>query len=136
MLVICSVDTIFLINTLYYHRIVFTKGYKTRVIIVQPFYWIELFDIIADSPEISPDHFDWYFYQGRAIGLMVDVNGGSFCSGKILLGSYMKKPLWVDHSTTTVSRLLPLTSCVVVFFMSSLPLCPLVYQVSWNALFY
>ncbi|XP_073345016.1 uncharacterized protein [Pagrus major] len=67
---------------------------------------------VDNGPEISPDHFDWYFYQGRAIGLMVDLNGGSFCSGKILLGSYMKKPLWVDHSATTVFNLL--TSSVSV----------------------
>ncbi|XP_036935233.1 muscle M-line assembly protein unc-89 [Acanthopagrus latus] len=69
---------------------------------------------IENGPEISPDHFDWYFYQGRAMGLMVDVNGGSFCSGKILLGSYMKKPLWVDHSATTVFNLLTSSVSVTV----------------------
>uniref|UniRef100_A0AAQ4PUJ6 Mif2/CENP-C cupin domain-containing protein n=1 Tax=Gasterosteus aculeatus aculeatus TaxID=481459 RepID=A0AAQ4PUJ6_GASAC len=48
--------------------------------------------------EVSPDQFEWYFHQGRAIGFVLDLNCGSFCNGKILLGSYMKKPLWVDHS--------------------------------------
>lgn len=61
--------------------------------------------MIAGGAEISPDHFEWYFYQGRAIGVQVDLNTGSICNGKILLGSYMKKPLWVDHSATTVSTL-------------------------------
>lgn len=67
-----------------------------------------MFNIVADGPEITPDQFDWYFYQGRAIGILVDLNCGSICSGKILLGSYMKKPLWVDHSAATVSTLLTL----------------------------
>lgn len=62
-----------------------------------------LFDIVAEGAVVTPDQFDWYFYQGRAIGLQVELNGGSFCNGKILMGSYMKKPLWVDHSATTVS---------------------------------
>lgn len=62
--------------------------------------------------EVTPDQFDWYFYQGRAIGFLVDLNCRSFCNGKILLGSYMKKPLWVDHSATTVFNLL--TSSVSV----------------------
>lgn len=35
----------------------------------------------------------------------MDFNSGTFCSGKMLLGSYMKKPLWVDHSATTVGSL-------------------------------
>lgn len=58
---------------------------------------------LAGGPEITPDHFEWYFYQGRVIGIQVDLNCGSICNGKILLGSYTKKPLWVDHSATTVS---------------------------------
>nr|XP_040023474.1 uncharacterized protein si:ch211-161h7.4 [Gasterosteus aculeatus aculeatus] len=62
--------------------------------------------------EVSPDQFEWYFHQGRAIGFVLDLNCGSFCNGKILLGSYMKKPLWVDHSATTVFNLL--TSSVSV----------------------
>ncbi|XP_029314178.1 proteoglycan 4 isoform X2 [Cottoperca gobio] len=66
----------------------------------------------AESAEVTPEQFDWYFYQGRAIGFLVDLNCGSFCNGKILLGSYMKKPLWVDHSATTVFNLL--TSSVSV----------------------
>lgn len=67
---------------------------------------------VEHGPEITPDQFDWYFYQGRAIGFLVDLNTGSICNGKILLGSYMKKPLWVDHSATTVFNLL--TSSVSV----------------------
>nr|XP_029135512.1 microtubule-associated protein futsch-like isoform X1 [Labrus bergylta] len=67
---------------------------------------------VDKGPEVSPEHFDWYFYQGRAIGFMVDLNSGTICSGKILLGSYMKKPLWVDHSATSVFHLL--TSSVSV----------------------
>ncbi|XP_028289400.1 protein IWS1 homolog isoform X3 [Parambassis ranga] len=61
----------------------------------------------ADSvAEITPDQFEWYFYQDRAMGFQVDLNSGSICNGKILLGSHMKKPLWVDHSATTVFNLL------------------------------
>ncbi|KAM3593213.1 uncharacterized protein V6R79_007819 [Siganus canaliculatus] len=67
---------------------------------------------VDDAPEITPEQFDWYFHQGRAIGFQVDQNCGTICSGKILLGSYMKKPLWVDHSATTVFNLL--TSSVSV----------------------
>ncbi|XP_035511537.1 nucleolar protein dao-5 isoform X2 [Morone saxatilis] len=67
---------------------------------------------VDNSPVITPDQFDWYFYQGRAIGFQVDLECGSVCNGKILLGSYMKKPLWVDHSATTVFNLL--TSSVSV----------------------
>lgn len=65
-----------------------------------------------DASEIAPEQFDWYFHQGRAIGFQVDLNCGTICNGKILLGSYMKKPLWVDHSATTVFNLL--TSSVSV----------------------
>ncbi|XP_037312326.2 protein piccolo [Pungitius pungitius] len=72
-----------------------------------------LWSVPADKGgEVSPDQFEWYFYQGRAIGFVLDLNCGSFCNGKILLGSYMKKPLWVDHSATTVFNLL--TSSVSV----------------------
>ncbi|XP_062235839.1 uncharacterized protein si:ch211-161h7.4 [Platichthys flesus] len=66
----------------------------------------------ADDGEISPDQFDWYFYQGKVCGFQVDLNCSSICNGKILLGSYMKKPLWVDHSATTVFNIL--TSSVAV----------------------
>ncbi|KAM7390439.1 hypothetical protein PAMA_008547 [Pampus argenteus] len=67
---------------------------------------------VNKQAEITPDQFDWYFYQGRAIGFLQDLQCGSFANGKILLGSYMKKPLWVDHSATTVFNLL--TSSVSV----------------------
>ncbi|XP_040921200.1 enolase-phosphatase E1 isoform X2 [Toxotes jaculatrix] len=71
-----------------------------------------LWSTVDNGAEITPDQFDWYFYQGRAIGFLVDLNCGSICNGKILLGSYMKKPLWVDHSAVTVFNLL--TSSVSV----------------------
>ncbi|KAM8823064.1 uncharacterized protein AB9W97_005175 isoform 2-T2 [Spinachia spinachia] len=71
-----------------------------------------LWSVPDDGEEVSPDQFEWYFYQGRAIGFVLDLNCGSFCNGKILLGSYMKKPLWVDHSAATVFNLL--TSSVSV----------------------
>ncbi|XP_071341242.1 neurofilament heavy polypeptide [Trachinotus anak] len=67
-----------------------------------------------NGADITPDQFDWYFYQGRAIGLLVDLNCGSICNGKILLGSYMKKPLWVDHSATTVFNLLTSSLSVTI----------------------
>ncbi|XP_034024923.1 nucleolar protein dao-5 [Thalassophryne amazonica] len=57
---------------------------------------------INNGSEITLDHFDWYTYQGRAIGFQVDLYYDSFCNGKILLGSHAKKPLWVDHTATTV----------------------------------
>ncbi|XP_068160305.1 neurofilament heavy polypeptide [Antennarius striatus] len=63
---------------------------------------------------ITPDQFDWYFHQGRAIGFMVDLNSGSICNGKMLLGSYMKKPLWVDHSATTVFNILTSSVNVII----------------------
>ncbi|KAM9713322.1 uncharacterized protein ACNS7B_023551 isoform 2-T2 [Menidia menidia] len=65
-----------------------------------------------DGASATPEQFDWYSYQDRALGFQVDLNSGSICSGKILLGSHMKKPLWVDHSATTVFNLL--TSSVSV----------------------
>ncbi|XP_042366612.1 titin isoform X2 [Plectropomus leopardus] len=74
--------------------------------------WFKSLWPVDKGAEITPDQFDWYFYQGRAIGFLVDLNSGSICNGKILLGSYMKKPLWVDHSATTVFELL--TSSVSV----------------------
>ncbi|XP_047424764.1 transcriptional regulator ATRX isoform X4 [Mugil cephalus] len=63
---------------------------------------------------ITPDHFDWYFYQDRAMGLQVDLKTGSICNGKILLGSFMKKPLWVDHSATTVFNLITSSLRVII----------------------
>ncbi|XP_034998814.2 muscle M-line assembly protein unc-89 [Hippoglossus stenolepis] len=69
---------------------------------------------VDDDGEISPDHFDWYFYQGRVCGFQVDLNCSSICNGKILLGSYMKKPLWVDHSATTVFNILTSSVAVII----------------------
>ncbi|XP_046880019.1 uncharacterized protein si:ch211-161h7.4 isoform X2 [Hypomesus transpacificus] len=67
---------------------------------------------IKGGGQISPEQFQWYSYRGRALGLRVDLQASSFCSGRILLGSFMKKPLWVDHSFTSVYNVL--TSCVRV----------------------
>lgn len=58
--------------------------------------------LIPEGAEISPDDFDWYIYKGKAVGIKEDLACGSICSGKLLLGSFMKKPLWVDHSAKTV----------------------------------
>ncbi|XP_036801516.1 protein piccolo isoform X3 [Oncorhynchus mykiss] len=62
--------------------------------------------------QISPDHFQWFSYRDRALGYKMDLLAETFSNGKILLGSYMKKPLLVDHSATTVYNLL--TSSVTV----------------------
>ncbi|KAK2859504.1 hypothetical protein Q5P01_004124 [Channa striata] len=70
--------------------------------------------VAPNAAEITPNHFDWYFYQDRAIGFLLDVDCGFACSGRILLGSYMKKPLWVDHSSTTVFNLLTSSVKVVI----------------------
>lgn len=59
--------------------------------------------LIPGGAEISPEDFSWYFYKGRAIGIQEDLACSSICCGKLLLGSFMKKPLWVDHSAKTVS---------------------------------
>ncbi|XP_067342729.1 titin homolog isoform X2 [Channa argus] len=64
--------------------------------------------------EVTPNQFDWYFYQDRAIGFLLDMDCGSACIGRILLGSHMKKPLWVDHSATTVFNLLTSSVNVVI----------------------
>ncbi|XP_055006762.1 uncharacterized protein si:ch211-161h7.4 [Boleophthalmus pectinirostris] len=66
------------------------------------------------GPEITPDDFEWHCYQGRALGVMVDLHSGSICNGKMLLGSFMKKPLWVDHSATTVFSLLTSSVSLIV----------------------
>uniref|UniRef100_A0A672G2M0 Mif2/CENP-C cupin domain-containing protein n=1 Tax=Salarias fasciatus TaxID=181472 RepID=A0A672G2M0_SALFA len=63
---------------------------------------------------VTPDQFDWYFYQDKAMGLQVEQNAGSFCSGKMMLGSQMKKPLWVDHSATTVFNVMTSSVSVII----------------------
>ncbi|XP_077576555.1 uncharacterized protein LOC144199070 isoform X2 [Stigmatopora nigra] len=65
-----------------------------------------------DLAVITPDHFDWYFHKRRVIGIAEDMHDRNRSLGKILLGSFMKKPLWVDHSANTVFFLL--TSSVKV----------------------
>nr|XP_020457957.1 uncharacterized protein LOC109961469 isoform X2 [Monopterus albus] len=59
---------------------------------------------VHSAAEISPNQFDWYIYREKAIGLLVDLNSGFVCSGRIFLGSYAKKPLFVDHSALTVFK--------------------------------
>ncbi|KPP66752.1 hypothetical protein Z043_114717, partial [Scleropages formosus] len=51
---------------------------------------------------ITPEHFQWYAYHGRAMGVRVDLLYDSFSCGKVLLGSYMKKPLQVDTHAVSV----------------------------------
>lgn len=100
------------------------KALQDDVGVCSDFIDAHVFIIMAETPEITPDQFDWYSYKGRAIGLQVDLNCGSVCNGKILLGSYMKKPLWVDHSAATVSTLLhSYSSCDHVFIAASLSSC-------------
>ncbi|XP_077455129.1 uncharacterized protein LOC144073289 [Stigmatopora argus] len=65
-----------------------------------------------DLDVITPDHFDWYFHKRRVMGIAEDMHDRNSSLGKILLGSFMKKPLWVDHSANTVFFLL--TSSVKV----------------------
>ncbi|XP_071184025.1 centromere protein C isoform X5 [Salvelinus alpinus] len=62
--------------------------------------------------QISPDHFQWFSYRDRALGYKMDLLAETFSNGTILLGSYMKKPLLVDHGASTVFNLL--TSSVSV----------------------
>ncbi|XP_062842025.1 titin isoform X2 [Trichomycterus rosablanca] len=61
---------------------------------------------------ISIDDFHWHCHAGRAMGHMIDLQDDKFSSGKILLGSYMKKPEQVDHNAVTVFNVN--SSCVRV----------------------
>ncbi|KAK7118331.1 hypothetical protein R3I94_021985 [Phoxinus phoxinus] len=61
---------------------------------------------------ISPDDFHWHSHGGRAIGHAVDLQSRSFSHGKILLGSFMKKPSQVDHDMVSVFSII--SSCVRV----------------------
>lgn len=77
--------------------------------------WLKSLWPAADkNPDIQPDHFEWYCHRGKAMGILLDLHTGSICNGKMLLGSFMKKPLWVDHSATTVFNLLTSSVSVVV----------------------
>ncbi|XP_048826808.1 uncharacterized protein si:ch211-161h7.4 isoform X2 [Brienomyrus brachyistius] len=58
------------------------------------------------SPIITPEHFRWYGYHGRAMGCRTDLKSNTFSSGKILLGSYMKKPPQVDSQAVSVYNIL------------------------------
>ncbi|XP_056593659.1 uncharacterized protein si:ch211-161h7.4 isoform X2 [Triplophysa dalaica] len=61
---------------------------------------------------ISPDDFHWHSYGGRAMGHVVDLESTSFSHGKILLGSFMKKPSQMDLETVSVFSII--SSCVRV----------------------
>ncbi|XP_057178549.1 proteoglycan 4 isoform X2 [Triplophysa rosa] len=61
---------------------------------------------------ISPDDFHWHSYGGRAMGHVVDLQSTSFSHGKILLGSFMKKPPQMDLETVSVFSII--SSCVRV----------------------
>ncbi|XP_042607836.1 proteoglycan 4 isoform X2 [Cyprinus carpio] len=61
---------------------------------------------------ISPDDFHWHSHGGRAMGHMVDLQSHSFSHGKILLGSFMKKPSQVDLDMVSVFSII--SSCVRV----------------------
>lgn len=76
--------------------------------------------LIPGGPDITPDDFKWYFYKGRAVGIQEDLTCNSICNGKLLLGSFMKKPLWVDHSANTVSSVPPVPRSIspLLFFKS------------------
>ncbi|KAK3515557.1 hypothetical protein QTP70_024390 [Hemibagrus guttatus] len=65
-----------------------------------------------DSKGVSPDDFHWHSHAGRAMGHMVDLQNNTFSSGKILLGSYMKKPAQMDLNAVTVFNVA--SSCVRV----------------------
>ncbi|XP_054622292.1 nascent polypeptide-associated complex subunit alpha, muscle-specific form isoform X2 [Dunckerocampus dactyliophorus] len=58
-----------------------------------------------NASKFSPDHFDWYTHRGRVMGVLEDLHCGNISHGKMLLGSFMRKPLWVDHSATTIFNL-------------------------------
>ncbi|XP_073686965.1 uncharacterized protein [Garra rufa] len=65
-----------------------------------------------DGRVISPDDFHWHSHGGRAMGHMVDLRSQSFSHGKILLGSFMKKPSQVDLDAVSVFSII--SSCVRV----------------------
>lgn len=64
---------------------------------------VYLFSVL-DGRVISPDDFHWHSHGGRAMGHVVDLQSQSFSHGKILLGSFMKKPSQVDLDTVSVSK--------------------------------
>ncbi|XP_035268136.1 uncharacterized protein si:ch211-161h7.4 isoform X1 [Anguilla anguilla] len=63
---------------------------------------------------ITPEHFQWFAYRGRAMGYRTDLLYDTFSNGKILLGSYMKKPLQVDNNAIYVYNILTSTVCVTI----------------------
>lgn len=70
--------------------------------------------LLLDSKGISPDDFHWHSHAGRAMGHMVDLQNNTFSSGKILLGSYMKKPAQMDLNAVTVSVCVYLSNTIML----------------------
>lgn len=71
---------------------------------------------------ITPEQVDWCIFQGRAIGIQVDLNCSSIFNGKLLLDGYTKKPLRVDHRANTVStRFTQRTMSTLLFLKSCFP---------------
>ncbi|XP_077382072.1 uncharacterized protein LOC144021800 isoform X2 [Festucalex cinctus] len=61
--------------------------------------WLQLvFPTTRKDLPICLDQFDWYYYKNGAMGITEDVHWWNLSQGKMLLGSFMKKPLWVDHN--------------------------------------
>ncbi|KAI1888916.1 hypothetical protein AGOR_G00173690 [Albula goreensis] len=63
---------------------------------------------------ITPEHFQWYAYRGRAMGFRTDMIYETFSNGKILLGSYMTKPLQVDNNAILVFNILTSLVCITI----------------------
>ncbi|KAJ8418770.1 hypothetical protein AAFF_G00002690 [Aldrovandia affinis] len=66
------------------------------------------------APIISPEHFQWYGYRGRVMGYRTDLQYETFSNGKILLGSYMNKPMQVDNNAISVYNILTSSVCVTI----------------------
>ncbi|KAJ8276993.1 hypothetical protein GJAV_G00070210 [Gymnothorax javanicus] len=76
--------------------------------------WLKNVWSSPDGTDITPEHFQWFAYRGRAMGYRTDLLYESFSNGKILLGSYMNKPLQVDNSAIYVFNILTSTICVTI----------------------
>ncbi|KAJ8279532.1 hypothetical protein COCON_G00065980 [Conger conger] len=77
--------------------------------------WLKNVWSSPDGAEIiTPEHFQWYAYRGRAMGFRSDLLYETFSNGKILLGSYMNKPLQVDNNAIYVYNILTSTVCVTI----------------------
>ncbi|KAJ8375018.1 hypothetical protein SKAU_G00055980 [Synaphobranchus kaupii] len=85
---------------------------EDREILVQ---WMKNVWPSPDGAEIiTPEHFQWYAYRGKAMGYRTDLLYETFSNGKILLGSYMNKPLQVDNNAIYIYNILTSTLCVTI----------------------